>query len=268
MKRTALFFAILLFACMTMGLATADAKVIGKDVTYTADGMTMKGYLAYDDKVKGERPGVIVVHEWWGMNKYTKMRARMLAKLGYAALAIDMYGDGRQATHPEDAKKFSSETMQNFEAAKVKFLAGVDFLKKQPVTDPDQLAAIGYCFGGGVVLNMARQGLDMKGIVSFHGSLGAVKPATPGSVKARIKVYTGGADPFVPPAAVETFRKEMTGAGADFEIVSYPGALHAFTNPEATALGKKFKLPLAYNADGDKESWKAMKKFFAEIFNK
>jgi dienelactone hydrolase len=268
MKRTALFFAILLFAGMTIGLATADAKVIGKEVTYTADGTTMKGYLAYDNKLKGPRPGVIVVHEWWGLNDYTRKRARMLAQMGYTALAVDMYGDGKTATHPDDASRFSSETMKNFDSAKARFLAGLDFLKKQPVTDPDRIAAIGYCFGGGVVLNMARQGLDIKGVVSFHGSLGAVKPADPGMVKTKIRVYTGAADKFVPAAAVEAFMKEMKTAGADFEVVSYPGAMHAFTNPEASALGKKFNLPLAYNAKADRESWKAMKKFFDMIFKK
>ena len=268
MKRAALFFAILLFAGMTMGLATADAKVIGNDVAYTADGMTMKGYLAYDNRFKGPRPGVLVVHEWWGLNDYARKRARMLAQLGYTALAVDMYGDGRQATHPDDASRFSSETMKNFGTAKARFLAAVDFLKKQPVTDPDRLAAIGYCFGGGVVLNMARQGLDVKGVVSFHGSLAAVKPAEPGMVKAKIRVYTGAADKFVPAAAVEAFMEEMKTAGADFEVVSYPGAMHAFTNPEASALGKKFNLPLAYNAKADRESWKEMKKFFNIIFKK
>jgi dienelactone hydrolase len=268
MKRIVLIFVILLFAGITTGLSTADAAVVGKNVEYTAGGMTMKGYLAYDNKIKGLRPGVIVVHEWWGLNDYTRKRANMLAKLGYAALAVDMYGDGKTATHPDDASKFSSETMKNFDIAKARFLAGLDFLKKQPVTDPDRIAAIGYCFGGGVVLNMARQGLDIKGVVSFHGSLGAVKPAEPGMVKTKIRVYTGGADKFVPPAAVEAFMNEMKNARADFEVVTYPGAVHAFTNPGASALGKKFNLPLAYNAKADGESWKSMKKFFAGIFKK
>jgi dienelactone hydrolase len=141
-------------------------------------------------------------------------------------------------------------------------------LKKQPTVDPERIAAIGYCFGGGVVLNMARQGADLKGVVSFHGSLAAVKPAEPGAIKAKIRVYTGADDKFVPAEAVEGFRKEMADANADVKIISYPGAVHSFTNPDATTLGKKFNLPLAYNAKADKESWEEMKKFLAEIFKK
>jgi len=268
MRQAAVFFAILLSAVLAIGVASSDAKVIGKDVAYTADGIMMKGYLAYDNRFKGHRPGVIVVHEWWGLNDYARKRARMLAQLGYSALAIDMYGEGKQAMHPDDAGKFSSEVMKNFDVAKTRFLAAIEFLKKQPVTDPERLAAIGYCFGGGVVLNMARQGLDIRGVVSFHGSLGAVKPAEPGMVKTRIRVYTGADDKFVPASAVEAFKKEMTDAGADFQVISYPGALHTFTNPEADVLGKKFNLPLAYNAMADRESWKEMKKFFSMIFRK
>jgi dienelactone hydrolase len=188
--------------------------------------------------------------------------------LGYTALAVDMYGEGKQATHPDDAKEFSSTVMKNFDMAKARFLAGINLLKKQPTVDTDRIAAIGYCFGGGVVLNMARQGVDLKGVASFHGSLAAVKPAEPGMVKAKIRVYTGADDKFVPAEAVAAFKKEMTDAKVDFKVVSYPGALHAFTNPEATQLGKKFNLPLAYNAKADKESWEDMKKFFDTIFKK
>jgi len=158
--------------------------------------------------------------------------------------------------------------MKNFDSAKARFLAAMDFLKKQPTVDPDRMAAIGYCFGGGIVLNMARQGVDLKGVVSFHGSLGAVKPAAPGMVKAKIRVYTGADDKFVPAEAVDAFKKEMTDAKVDFQVISYSGAVHAFTNPDASALGKKYNLPLAYNAKADKGSWNEMKKFLAMIFKK
>lgn len=255
-------------ALLVPGPAGAAPKIKGETVEYTADGVTLKGYLAYDEHAKGKRPGVLVVHEWWGLNDYARKRARMLAELGYTALAVDMYGNGKTATHPDDAGKFSSETMKNFDAAKARFLAAEDFLKKQPTVDPERIAAIGYCFGGGVVLNMARQGADLKGVASFHGSLSAVKPAVPGAIKAKIRVYTGADDKFVPADAVEGFKKEMADANADVKIVSYPGAVHSFTNPDATALGKKFNLPLAYNAEADKESWEDMKKFFSEIFKK
>jgi dienelactone hydrolase len=268
MRQLAVILAGLFLAALTTGLPSAEAKVIGKNVTYTAGGVALKGYLAYDDKIKGPRPGVLVVHEWWGLNDYTRNRAKMLAKLGYSALAVDMYGEGKQTTHPDDAQKFSSEVMKNFDIGKARFLAGMEFLQKQPTVDPERMAAIGYCFGGGIVLNMARQGADLKGVVSFHGSLAAVKPAAPGMIKAKTRVYTGANDNFVPPAAVEAFKKEMTDAGADFQVISYPGAVHAFTNPEASALGKKYNLPLAYNAKADKDSWNEMKKFFNEIFKK
>jgi dienelactone hydrolase len=137
----------------------------------------MKGYLAYDENIQVKRPGVLVVHEWWGLNDYARKRAKMLADLGYAALAIDMYGDGKTAVHPDDAGKFSSELMKNFDVAKARFAAALDFLQQQPFIDPTRIAAIGYCFGGGVVLNMARQGLGLKGVASFHGGLTAIKPA-------------------------------------------------------------------------------------------
>jgi dienelactone hydrolase len=253
-------------ALLIVGSAGAAPKIKGETVEYTAGGVTLKGYLAYDEHVKGKRPGVLVVHEWWGLNEYARKRARMLAELGYTALAVDMYGNGKTATHPDDAAKFSSETMKDFDTAKARFLAAEDFLKKQPTVDPERIAAIGYCFGGGVVLNMARQGADLKGVASFHGSLAAVRPAEPGAIKAKIRVYTGADDKFVPPDAVAGFEKEMADAMADVKIVSYPGAVHGFTNPDATALGKKFNLPLAYNATADKESWEDMKKFLSGIF--
>jgi dienelactone hydrolase len=254
---------------VVMGSVPAQASVVGKDVEYAAGGVTLKGYLAYDDSVKGRRPGVLVVHEWWGQNNFARTRARMLAELGYTALAVDMYGEGKLALHPDDAGKFSSEVMKHFnDDGKPRFLAAEEFLKKQPTVDSDRIAAIGYCFGGGVVLNMVRQGVDLKAVASFHGSLSAVQPAKPGMVKAKIRVFTGADDKFIPAEAVESFKKEMTDANADVKVISYPGAVHSFTNPDATELGKKFNLPLAYNEKADKESWNAMKKFFDETLKK
>jgi dienelactone hydrolase len=228
----------------------------------------MRGYLAYNDDVKEKRPGVLVVHEWWGLNDYARMRARMLAKLGYVALALDMYGEGKQVTHPDEATKFSSEIMKHFETGKARFMAALDFLKSQPNVDPNRIAAVGYCFGGGVVLNMARQGVDLKAVVSFHGGLTAVRPARPGEVKAKILVLNGAADKFTTTEQICAFKKEMTDAGADFRFINYPGAMHSFTNPASTALGKKFNLPLAYNAAADKKSWAEMSKFLRAVFKK
>ena len=250
------------------GSAAAKPRVEGKDVQYSAEGVVLKGYLAYDAKVKGKRPGVLVVHEWWGLNDYARKRADMLAEMGYVALAVDMYGDGKQAMHPDDAGKFSSELMKNFDVAKARFMAALEFLKGQPAVDPDRIAAIGYCFGGGVVLNMARQGVDLKGVASFHGSLTAVQAATPGSVKAKVLVLHGADDKFITPEQIEAFKQEMKNAGADFRFIAYPGAVHSFTNPDADKLGKKFNLPLSYNAKADKKSWKELKEFLAAIFKK
>jgi len=248
--------------------AWAQPRIEGKAVEYSSRGVVMKGYLAYDKNVRGKRPGVLVVHEWWGHNEYARKRARMLAEMGYTALAVDMYGDGKQAMHPDDAGKFSSELMKNFDTAKARFEAAMAFLKKQPTVKPDQIAAIGYCFGGGIVLNMARQGVDLKGVASFHGSLAAVKPAQSGGVKARILVLHGADDKFTTPEQIEAFKQEMKTAGADFQFIAYPGAIHSFTNPDADEYAKKFNLPLGYNADADKKSWEELGKFLAMIFRK
>jgi len=249
-----------------VGVGLAEPKIMGTTVEYSAQTVVMKGYLAYDENVKGKRGGVLVVPEWWGLNDYARRRANMLAELGYTAFAVDMYGEGKVVTTPDEAGKLSSEAMKNFDVTKARFMAAVDFLKGQPTVDPNRIAAIGYCFGGGVVLNMARQGADLKGAVSFHGGLTAVKPAQPGSVRARILVLSGGADKFITPEQIEALKQEMKAAGANFQFISYPGALHSFTNPEATELGKKFNMPIAYNAKADEESWSEMKGFLNTIF--
>lgn len=254
--------------CLLTGVEPADARIRQKTVEYSSGGVVMKGYLAYDTELRTKRPGVLVVHEWWGHNEYARKRARMLAEMGYVALAVDMYGGGRQADHPEDAGKFSSELMKNFDLAQKRFTAAMDFLKKQRPVDPSNIAAIGYCFGGGIVLNMARQGADLKGVASFHGSLAAVKPAQPGAVKAKILVLHGADDTFTTPGQIEAFKKEMKDAGADMTFISYPGAIHSFTNPDADLYAKKFKLPLGYSAEADKKSWDELKKFLEVIFRK
>ncbi len=254
-----------LFLCAA-GIGYAEPKILGKTVEYSAQGIVMKGYLAYDEQVKGKRPGVLVVPEVWGLNDYARKRARMLIELGYTALAVDMYGDGKVAANFDEASKLYSEAMNNFDVLKARFLAAMDFLKQQPTVDSTRIAAIGYCFGGTVVLSMAGQGVDLKGVVSFHGGLGDVKSPRPGSVKAKILVLHGGADKLVTPEQIEAFRQEMKSAGADFRLISYPGALHSFTNPEATELGKKLNFPIAYNADADKKSWAEMKGFLKKIF--
>ena len=250
---------------------TAEAVPMEPDirteaVEYTAGEVTLKGYLAYDANVEGRRPGVLVVHEWWGHNEYARRRARMLAELGYTALAVDMYGDGKTADHPDEANAFMMEVVSNMDAGQARFEAAMEVLTNHTTTDPERLAAIGYCFGGAVVLHMARRGLDLDGVVSFHGALATEEPAQPGAVTARILVLHGAADEFVPQDVVEGFKQEMDTAGVTYEFIAYEGAMHSFTSPEADSLGAAFELPLAYNADADAQSWEAMQNFFKTIF--
>jgi len=243
----------------------AQAAIVGEEVSYRAGDTLLKGYLAYDDAVQGKRPGILVVHEWWGHNAYARKRAEMLAGLGYTALAVDMYGDGKTADHPEDAGKFSGAVRRNLPLMKARFDAARAFLNTQAGVDPGKNAAIGYCFGGSVVLEMARAGEDLDGVVSFHGSLGGLSPVT-GTVKARILVLNGADDPFTSAEQIDVFRDDMDAAGADYIFINYPGAKHSFTNPDADTFGRQFGLPLAYNADADAASWQAMQDFFNEIF--
>ena len=258
---------LLLLAVALCSCAREEA-IKTEEVTYSADGVSMKGFLAYNDASTDKRPGVLVVHEWWGHNEYARKRARMLAELGYTALAVDMYGDGKQANHPNDAGKFANEVFQNIEGAKARFTAAVDVLKQHNTVDATRIAAIGYCFGGGVVLHMARFGYDLKGVASFHGSLGTQTPAEKGKVKAAVLVCNGAADPFVTAEQVEGLKAEMQNAGVDFQFIAYEGAVHSFTNPDADENGKKFELPLAYNKAADEKSWADLQEFFKRIFAK
>ncbi len=242
-----------------------QAEVQGKEVTYRANGTLLKGYIAYDDAIQGKRPGVLVVHEWWGLDDYTRKRARMLAQLGYTALALDMYGEGRQAHHPDDAGKFAGELAKNLPLAKIRFEAAMEYLRQQKNVDAKNIAALGYCFGGSVVLQMARLGEDLKGVVSFHGNLATEHPVQPGEVRARIISFTGTDDPMIPAEQVAAFKQEMEKAGADYKAVTFVGAKHSFTNPAADEYGRKFNLPLAYDAAADKASWNETTNFLAGI---
>lgn len=259
---TGIFVLLLLF-----GLS-AYAEVIGKQVNYQAGDVTLKGYLAHDNSIKGKYPGVLVVHEWWGHNEYARKRARMLAELGYTALAVDMYGEGKSTQHPKEAKKFMLEVINNMAVGKARFMAALNFLKKQNTVNPDKIAAIGYCFGGGVVLAMAREGIYLDGVASFHGSLATEKPAKLGKVKTQVLVLHGEADQFVSPEQVNAFKQEMRNAKVNFEFVSYPGVQHSFTNPDADKFAKKFGLPLAYDQKADQNSWQKLQNFLKDIFAK
>lgn len=246
--------------------APTGPKVHAEEIDYTADGVTLKGYLAYDENASGPRPGVLVVHEWWGHNDYARMRARMLAEMGYTALAVDMYGDGKQAAHPDDAQKFMKEVLSNIETGEKRFEAAKKLLEGHKTTDPAKTAAIGYCFGGAVVLHMARKGLDLDAVASFHGNLATKAPAQKGVIKAKLLVLHGAADPFVPSDQVDAFKKEMQDAQVAMEFHAYDGAKHAFTNPGATELGKKFSIPVEYDEDADKKSWAELDRFLKDAF--
>ena len=233
--------------------------------TYKLDTVTMNGYVVYDESTNKKRPAVLVVHEWWGLNDYPKMRAKQLAELGYIAFAVDMYGNGKTVDNPNEAGNMSTPFYTNPQLAKDRFAAALKRLKEYSVVDPDNIAAIGYCFGGGVLLNNARLGEDLSGIVSFHGGLVGVPP-NKDLLKTRILVCHGASDPFVPQADVDKFKKQMDSVGADYIFKAYPDATHAFTNPYATEAGKKFGIPIAYNAAADTASWNDMKAFFGMIF--
>jgi len=242
-----------------------NPSVVGKEVSYTFDGLTMNGYMAYDENAEGPQPGILVVHEWWGHNEYARQRAEMLAEMGYVALAVDMYGDGKQADHPEDAGAFAGAVMGDLDAAKGRFEQAMATLSGTEQVDGEKIGAIGYCFGGGVVLAMASLGVDLDAVVSFHGSLPALAPEV-GAVTAKVLVCNGADDGFVPQEAIDAFTTNMEAAGADFQFVNYPGAVHSFTSKAADSLGPKFNLPLAYNAEADQQSWQAMTELFEKTF--
>ena len=247
---------------------TIAADIVTEEIEYQVEDVTMTGYLAYDSAINSKRPGILVVHEWWGHNQYARNRAKMLAELGYVAFAVDMYGDGKLAEHPNDAGKFMKEVTSNMPIAEKRMQAALKILNQHALTDSTKTAAIGYCFGGAMVLHLARIGTDIDGVVSFHGSLGTGSPAQIDTVKARVLVLHGEDDPFIPKDQVKAFKNEMLNANVDFEFVGYPNVKHSFTNPQADEFSIKFDLPaLEYNQLADEDSWQKMQVFFHELFN-
>jgi dienelactone hydrolase len=244
---------------------TTSPSIKEETVTYTVDGVTMRGFIAYNDNIRGPRPAIVVVHEWWGLNDYPKMRARKLAESGYIALAADVFGNGKIAANPTEAQNLTGPFYKDPKLSKTRLDAAIRKLKEYPQTDPNNIAAIGYCFGGYVVLNAAKLGTDIKGVVSFHGGLGGA-PVNKSLLKTKILVCAGGSDKFVPQKDVESFKHSLDSIGADNTFKIYPNAAHAFTNPDATKTGKQFNLPIEYNAIADKDSWNDMKLFFNRIF--
>ena len=268
-----IFYKSILICTIMLSSSSIDMKanvppnIKEEVVTYTAGGVTLKGFVAYDASLTGKRPAILIVHEWWGLNDYPKMRARKLAELGYIAMAVDVFGDGKIATNPTEAQDLTTPFYKDPTLAKARMDAALNKIKEYKQTDSENIAVIGYCFGGYVALNYAKLGAELKGVVSFHGGLGGV-PVEKTLLKAKVLVCHGASDKFVSQKDVESFKQKLDSIGADNTFKIYANATHAFTNPDATATGKKFNMPIEYNADADRDSWNEMKMFFVRIFKK
>jgi dienelactone hydrolase len=241
--------------------ALASAELKTQEVEYKQGTTVLQGFLAWDDAVKGKRPGVLVVHEWWGLNEHAREQARRLAKAGYVAFAVDMYGKGKVAAHPADAKAFTAEATATPAIEKGRFDAAVAVLKKRPEVNAKQIGAVGYCFGGAVALDMARAGEPLAFVATLHGALATKAPAKKGAVKPKLLILAGADDPMVGKDQLAAFKAEMDAAGAKYEVIEYAGAKHGFTNPEA---GKAGIPGVEYNAKADQESFAALLKFIGD----
>jgi len=255
-----------LYVIVALAFGTmAEAKIVTREVPYEHKGVKLVGYLAYDDAVKDKRPGVLVVHEWWGLNEYAKNRASQLAGMGYAAFAADMYGEGKVTTHPDQASEWSKTITGSVSQWQERANAGLDMIRKDPRVDPERIAAIGYCFGGATVQQMAYGGAELRGVVSFHGSPLPVREDQVKRVKAKILILHGASDPLVKDAQIQDYLAAMEKSGLDWQMIFYGGAKHSYTNPDADKVGMD---ALKYDASADKRSWEHMKIFFDEILSK
>ncbi len=236
-----------------------------KSIPYTLDGITMQGEMALNTAQAGRRPAVLVMHEWWGRNAFSDDRARALAKLGYVGFAVDMFGNHAQADNPAEASRLSSAISENLPLMTNRFMAALRAIKQQPEVDPNKIAVIGYCFGGSVALSMVRQGVDLAAMVGFHAGVSGIAPIAHPPIKTPVRLFTGGADPFVPTLQVEATVAQMRAAKTDIEVVTYAHAKHAFTNPAATEKGERFNLPLQFDADAADDSWQQMQVFLKSV---
>lgn len=262
-----LITAVTIFSCAGNKDANEPQKVELKEeaVVYKEDSTSMDGYVVYNAALEGKRPVVMVVHEWWGNNTYPKSRAKQLAEMGYIAMAVDLYGNGTTVDNPIDAGNMAMPFYKDPSMGLRRFEAALAKIKTYPQADTSRIAAIGYCFGGAQVLNYARLGENLKGVVSFHGNL-TTTPLDKSKLKAAVLVCHGAADQFVTEQEVTQFKREMDSVKADYTFKSYANATHAFTNKNATVTGQKFNIPIAYNASADSTSWEDMKQFFSKIF--
>jgi dienelactone hydrolase len=252
---------------LALGCARAEQaaapRIEDRVFTYQApDGTPLQGYIAWDAAGDGRRPGVLVVHEWWGENDHTRNQARRLAQAGYVGMAIDLFGNGKVTEHPQEAQAFVAEATKHAATIPARFNAALEQLRRDPHVDTTRVGAIGHCFGGMVVLSMAQAGADLDAVASFHGAIPDAR-ADSGTVHARMLVLTGEADSFVPADKVEAFRAALQAAGARIEVVTYPGAKHGFTNPQAGSFGME---QLAYDAHADSASWSAMRAMLREVW--
>ena len=244
------------------------AAVKGDVVSYQAGNTSLIGYLAYDDAIKGKRPGVIVVPDWWGHGEFVRDRARALAKLGYTAMVMDMYGGGKYVEPPDAASKLMNELTADPKTMKARFIATKNTLSRHKTVN-GQVAAIGYSLGGLVVIEMARQGVDVDGVASLWGVIGKPdKPAKKGTVKSKLLIQQPAKDGWAPMIEVNRLEKEMTTAGADIKVIVYPDTVHGFSRTDANQRAKKYKLGIRYNAKADKKSWDDLNQFLKTTFNK
>jgi len=257
MKRTLL--AILGVVCAI----SAQAKIVTQTVEYQQGDTTLEGYLAFDDSITGKRPGVLVVHQWMGLTDYEKHRAEQLAQLGYVAFCADIYGKGVRPKDTGEAGPLAGKYKGDRALLRARVNAALDVLEKNQLVDSKRVAAIGYCFGGTTVIELARSGADIAGVVSFHGGLDSPTPADGKNIKSKVLVCHGADDPFVKPSDLAAFEDEMRQANVDWTLIKFGGAVHSFTQPMA---GNDNSKGAAYNEKADKRSWEAMKAFFAEIF--
>ena len=245
----------------------AGMAIREEEVTYRAGETTLRGLLALPEG-DGPRPAVIVVHEFWGLNDYPKSRARQMAELGYVGFAIDMYGDGQNVDDPGAATELMMSVLGNIKDGEARFQAALDFVNARDEVETGAVAAMGYCFGGAIVLHEAKVGADLRAVASFHGSLGSMHAPSPGQVKAKVLVCHGAADSLIPEEDIANFKKELDAAGADYDFRSYEGALHGFSNPGADEKAAKFGMPLGYDRATDEASCAAARELFAQVFGR
>jgi dienelactone hydrolase len=260
-----MFRAFAVLAVVLVVAASARAAVQTKTISYKHGNLDCQGFLAWDDAIQGQRPGVLVVHEWWGLNDYAKQRAEQLAKLGYVAFAADMYGEGKATTHPNEAMAMVNKVRNNVQDWRKRAEDALEVLKSQPQCDKSNLAAIGYCFGGSTVQQLAYSGADLKAVASFHGSPVTPKADDVKQIKAFILICHGADDSFIPATAIKSMRDALDQGGAKYEFISYPGAKHSFTVPDADTHGNP---GMKYDKTADEASWKRMQELFAEKFGK